>query len=76
MVVTDFIQDNGVLFIWTAGILLTAALISWLPVRLFFPRREMLFSRLETGVIRACSRAEGRGRRHGEVFNKTLDQLS
>jgi len=76
MVVTDFIQDYGVLFIWTAGILLCAALLSWLPVRLFFPRREMLFARVATDMVRACSRAEGRERRHGEVFNKTLDQLN
>ena len=76
MVITDFIQDYGVLFIWTSGILFGVALLFWLPVRLFFPRREMLFVMAEDGIIRAGSRAEGSGREHGEVFTKALDQVN
>ncbi len=75
MVITDFIQDYGVLFIWTAAILLGASFLYWLPVRLFFPRREMLFVRQGTDMIRACSRAEGNDRDHGGVFNEVLDLL-
>jgi hypothetical protein len=73
MVITDFIQDYGVLFIWAAMILLGVALIFWLPVRLLFPRREMLFIKQGTDMIRACSRAEGKERVHGGVFNEVLD---
>lgn len=73
MVITDFIQDYGVLFIWSAGILLGVSFLLWLPVRLFFPLREMLFIRQGTDMIRACSRAEGKGRMHGGVFNEMLD---
>lgn len=76
MVLTDYIRDYGVLFIWTATILLGASILYWLPVRLFFPRREMLFLRQGTAMIRACSRAEGKERKHGGVFNETLDMLN
>jgi hypothetical protein len=74
MVLTDFIQDYGVLFIWTATILFVAAGSLWLPIRVFSPRREILF-RHEQGIISASSRAEGRGRRHGGVFHEALDFL-
>ena len=75
MVITDFIQDYGVFFIWTAAILLGASIILWLPLRLFFPRRELLFIRQGADTIRACSRAEGNERRHAGVFNEALDLL-
>jgi len=75
MVITDFIQDYGVYFIWTAAILLGASIILWLPLRLFFPRRELLFIRQGADTIRACSRAEGNERRHAGVFNEALDLL-
>jgi hypothetical protein len=74
MVLTDFIQDYGVHFIWTATILFVAAFCLWLPIRAFFPRREILF-RHELEIISASSRAEGRGRRHGGVFHEALDFL-
>ena len=73
MVITDFIQDYGVLFIWAAGIMLGASLLVWLPIRLCFPRRELLFLRQGTDMILACSRAEGKGKGHGGVFNEALD---
>jgi hypothetical protein len=75
MVLTDFIQDYGVQFIWTATFLLGASFLFWLPVRLFFPRREMLFIRQGADMTRACSRAEGNNRRNSGVFNKALDML-
>jgi hypothetical protein len=75
MVITDFIQDYGVLFIWTAAILIGTSLLFWLPVRLFFPRREMLFVRQGADMIWAFSRAEGKEMKHGGVFNEVLDFL-
>lgn len=74
VVITDFISDYGVTLIWFAFALYIAAVILWLPVRLLLPRREMLFvAGIEAAV--ACSRAEGRGRRHAGVFQEALDLL-
>ena len=75
LVVTDFIGDYGVFFIWAAGLILAAAGCVWLPVRLLFPRREMFF-RFEPDVTYACSRAEGGARKHAGVFHETLDLLN
>jgi hypothetical protein len=72
LVVTDFIGDYGVLFVCAAAFLLAAAGGLWLPIRLFFSRREMLF-RYEPEVTRACSRAEGGARRHAGIFHEALD---
>jgi hypothetical protein len=72
LVVTDFIGDYGVYFIWAAALLFVAAGCLWLPIRSFFPRREMLF-RYEPDATRACSRAEGGARRHAGVFHEALD---
>ncbi len=72
LVVTDFIRDYGVFFIWAAGILFIGGGCVWLPIRLFFPRRELLFAG-GPGPVRACSRAEGKARTHGELFHETLD---
>ena len=75
MVLTDFVVDYGVLLIWGAGLLLLLAALVWLPVRLFFPRREMLFQR-EGDLVRACSHAEGRARGHNGTFHEVLDVLA
>jgi hypothetical protein len=72
LVVTDFIGDYGVIFIWVAGLLFVAAGSMWFPMRAFFPRREMLF-RCTPDVTMACSRTEGRARRHAGVFHEALD---
>jgi hypothetical protein len=72
LVVTDFIRDYGFFLIWAAALFFTAAGAIWLPIRTFFPRREMLFMS-ETDGIRACSRSEGRSRSHAGVFHETLD---
>lgn len=74
LVVTDYIGDYGVLFIWWAALFLVVAGCIWLPIRLFFPRREMLF-RYEQDSTRACSRAEGGARRHTGVFHEMLDLI-
>jgi hypothetical protein len=74
MVLTDFIGDYGVLMIWAAAMLFAIAATVWLPVRLFFPRREMLFT-IEGDSSRACSRAEGRDRKHAGVFHEVLDVI-
>jgi hypothetical protein len=74
MVVTDFVYDPGVPLIWGAGIALLLSLAWWLPVRLFFPRQEMLF-RHDGDVVTACSRAEGRGRGHAGRFHELLDLM-
>jgi hypothetical protein len=77
MVITDFIQDYGVYFIWTAIILFFVAVCLWLPIRAFFPRREILFIRQEADDgIRAYSRAEGYESKHSGVFNEALDMLN
>ena len=74
IVITDFISDYGVLLIWSASILFVIAASVWIPVLIFFPRREMLF-RSEEGLVRACSRAEGAERKHAGVFHEALDLL-
>lgn len=74
LVVTDFIRDYGVLFIWASALFFIAAGCLWLPIRVFLPRREMLF-RYEPGVTLACSRAEGKVRSHASVFHEAVDLL-
>ena len=74
MVITDFIGDYGVLLIWAASLLFLVAVSTWMPIRLFCSRREMLF-RSEDDMIRACSRSEGGVRRHAGVFHEALDLL-
>jgi hypothetical protein len=74
LVVTDYIGDYGVLFIWAAALFLVVSGCIWLPIRVFFPRREMLF-RYEHDSTRACSRAEGGARRHTGVFHEMLDLI-
>ena len=74
LVITDFIQDSGVFLIWASLILFIVAGSIWLPVRFFYPRREMLFRR-EPDEIQAWSRAEGRRRMHAGVFHEALDSL-
>lgn len=75
LVVTDLIYDNGVLFIWCAALLFCVAAALWLPIRVFSPRREMLF-RFDHGVMTACSLAEGRSRKHAGVFHEMLDTIN
>ena len=74
MVVTDFIGDYGVLFIWVTFLLFLVAGCLWLPIRFIFPRREMVFVSV-SGVIKACSRAEGGARGHAGVFHEALDLI-
>jgi len=74
LVVTDFIVDNGVLFIWWAALFFCTAGAFWLPIRALFPRREMLF-RFDQGVMTACSFAEGGARKHAGVFHEMLDTI-
>ncbi|MDD2581348.1 MAG: hypothetical protein PHR66_05060 [Desulfuromonadaceae bacterium] len=74
LVVTDLIYDNGVLFIWWSALLFCVAAALWLPIRVFSPRREMLF-RFDHGVMTACSLAEGRSRKHAGVFHEMLDMI-
>ncbi len=74
MVMTDFVSDNGVLLIWWSAFLFTAALLLWLALHIFLPRREMLFLS-RGGTIRAFSRAEGAAMNHAGVFHEALDLL-
>ncbi len=74
LVVTDFIKDNGVLFIWWSALFFGAAGVLWLPIRGLFPRREMLF-RFDQGVTTACSFADGGARKHAGVFHEMLDMI-
>lgn len=74
LVVTDFIGDYGVLFIWVAGVLFMTGGCLWLPIRFFFSRRELLF-RFEPDITWAYSHAEGKTRKHTGVFHRTVDLL-
>lgn len=74
LVITDFIRDYGVLLIWAASVMFIVAFCLWLPVRLFLPRREMLFA-CDAGAIASFSRGEGKRRKHEGVFNEALDSL-
>ncbi len=74
LVVTDFIRDYGVLCLWAAGLLFAAAAIIWVPIRLLFPRREMMF-RYAPDAVWAYSRSEGGARRHAGVFHEALDLI-
>jgi len=75
LVVTDFIGDYGLLCIWGAALFFLVAGCFWLPLRMFFPRREMVFI-FESGVTWAGSRAEGGTRRHAGVFHESLDLIA
>ena len=74
MVTTDFIQDYGVLLVWASSLLYLVAACLWLPVRLFCPRREMVFA-AGREVVQGLSRAEGGRRKHAGVFHEALDLL-
>ena len=74
LVVTDYIGDYGVLFIWVSALFFAVAGCIWLPIRMFFPRREMLF-RDDQGLTTACSFAEGGTRKHAGVYHEMLDMI-
>ena len=74
VVITDLIRDYGVTLIWAAFAVYLAALLLWLPVRLFLPRREMFFRAGGDSTV-GYSRAEGGRRRHAGVFQEALDLL-
>lgn len=74
VVACDLVNDSGVILIWIALSLLVIVLLFWVPVRLFFPLREMLFLD-RSGIICACSRAEGHRTQHAGIFNDALDLL-
>jgi hypothetical protein len=74
LVVTDFIGDYGVLFIWGAGLFVLAAGTLWLPIRFILPRRELLFV-FESGITKAYSRSEGGARKHSGIFHDALDYI-
>jgi len=74
LVVTDFIGDYGLPLIWAAALLILAAGSLWLPLRLFLPRREMVFM-YESAATAAYSRTEGGTRRHAGIFHEALDLI-
>ena len=75
LVAVDFVRDFGVPLVWGAAILMLLAALLWLPIRLYAPRREMLF--IQAGpVMHGYSRAEGKGRLHAGVFHEALDLLA
>jgi len=74
LVITDFIHDPGVFLIWVSMMLFVVSVVFWLPIRIFSPRREMLFTR-SGGECRAWCRAEGKRRMHTGVFHEALDVL-
>jgi hypothetical protein len=74
-VLVEVVTDPGVPLLWLAALLLVAALVFYVPVRLLFPRREMVFTADGDGV-RAGVRSEGRARGNLGVFNEVLDTIS
>jgi len=75
LVVTDFIGDYGVFFIWAAALFFFFAAVIWLPIRTFFPRNEMLFRYDDSGMMKAFSGSEGGRRAHAGIFHEALDLL-
>ena len=75
VVATDLVSDYGVMLIWAGMLIFCLAILVWLPLRLFFPRREMVFV-AEAGFVHASSRAEGRRGKHGGMFHEALDFLA
>lgn len=75
-VVTDFVNDYGVLCIWTACVMLCAAMILYLPLRWIWPLRQIQFAADGEGGVCARSRSEGRTRRHEGLFHDLLDRIS
>ncbi|MBU5615428.1 hypothetical protein [Geomonas azotofigens] len=73
-VVTDFVRDAGVPLIWSASALLLLSLCWFVPIRLLWPRQEILVVR-HAGAVVARSRAEGGRRAHAGRFHELLDQV-
>lgn len=74
LVMTDFIEDYGVYLIWASALFFLLACAVWAPIRLWFPRREMLFVQRAAG-LESSSRAEGGRRSHAGIFHEALDVL-
>jgi hypothetical protein len=74
LAITDFIRDYGVFLIWASAFLFLFAGCFWLPVRLCWPRRELLFCQQPDAIL-ASSHAEGKRRKHAGVFHESLDYL-
>jgi hypothetical protein len=74
-VVTDLVRDNGVLCIWGACIAALLSVVIYLPVRVLWPRREMAFSNIGQGEMRAYCFAEGSRRRHESLFLDLMDKI-
>lgn len=74
-VATDLVRDHGVLPIWVAMAAIGISLACWLPIRLLFPRGEMLFL-FRDGVVHAGSSSEGGRSRHAALFHDSLDFLA
>lgn len=74
MVTVDFVRDAGLPCIWLGMALGAVALMGWGLVRICWPRRELQVISDATGVT-GLSRAEGRTRRHDELFHGLLDQV-
>ena len=73
-VVTDLVRDPGVPFVWGAVVAAILSLTLYLPIRLFLPKREVLFV-VDGDLVKAYSRAEGRYLRHGALFHDLLDRI-
>lgn len=75
-VVTDLVRDFGVPCIWFAMITAVSALLLYVPVRILWPKRLMVFSvNPEGGEIIAVCSSEGKRQRHEALFNDLLDKI-
>jgi hypothetical protein len=75
-VVTDIVRDYGVLSIWLAIVAALAAFLLYLPLRLFWPQRLLVFTAAAgTGQIFAGCRYEGKKRQHLAIYHDLLDRI-
>ncbi|ACM18442.1 ResB-like family cytochrome c biogenesis protein, putative [Geotalea daltonii FRC-32] len=74
LVAVDFVKDPGLPLLWIAGLLFLGAIVAYIPIRMFAPRREIIFIQ-RNGSTEVFSRAEGRAAKHRGILHNMLDHL-
>lgn len=75
-VVTDFVRDYGVPFIWMACLAALLAVTIYLPIRLFGPYRFMVFAvAADSAQVVAGCNSEGGRRKNEALFYDLLDNI-
>lgn len=75
-VVTDFVNDYGVLCIWMACVAALLAVTLYLPLRFLWPHRFMFFSidSEKMQIVSGCS-SEGKSRQNKALYYDLLDKI-